>query len=450
MKGELVMAEDISLFGSPAGGHFKQPLANRMRPHKLTEMVGQEHLLAAGKPLRQIIDQHIPIPLILWGPPGTGKTTLAHVVANELHYPFEQFNASIENKGQLTKLINRHPTESFVLLLDEIHRLTKPIQDYLLPYLENGHVLLVGATTENPILSLVPAIRSRCQIFEFHPLKTADIQQMVVRAAHRVFDYQIPAEIAHMIANTGNGDVRTALNVLDTLYAMYQEKLTVSQVRNFSRQQHLTYDKDATQHYDYLSAWRDSVEGSDADAALYYLAVLLEAGDLESVVHSLKDMSALDMGMADPARAVQVITLANTALEIGLPRASTHVAMATMLLAISPRSDSAMQAYRRAAKDAQNASQHPMPPYLRDVHYKGADKLRGAGLMKNMFEEPKKVAKQPYLPADLIGRHYYESAPNENEQRLYYQYQKLFEYIYQRPFKPDSRLSHFDHFNPYQ
>lgn len=444
------MAEDISLFGSPAGGHFKQPLANRMRPHKLTEMVGQEHLLAAGKPLRQIIDQHIPIPLILWGPPGTGKTTLAHVVANELHYPFEQFNASIENKGQLTKLINRHPTESFVLLLDEIHRLTKPIQDYLLPYLENGHVLLVGATTENPILSLVPAIRFRCQIFEFHPLKTADIQQMVVRAAHRVFDYQIPAEIAHMIANTGNGDVRTALNVLDTLYAMYQEKLTVSQVRNFSRQQHLTYDKDATQHYDYLSAWRDSVEGSDADAALYYLAVLLEAGDLESVVRSLKDMSALDMGMADPARAVQVITLANTALEIGLPRASTHVAMATMLLAISPRSDSAMQAYRRAAKDAQNASQHPMPPYLLDVHYKGADKLRGAGLMKNMFEEPKKVAKQPYLPADLIGRHYYESAPNENEQRLYYQYQKLFEYIYQRPFKPDSRLSHFDHFNPYQ
>lgn len=444
------MAEDISLFGSPAGGHFKQPLADRMRPHKLTEMVGQEHLLAAGKPLRQIIDQHIPIPLILWGPPGTGKTTLAHVVANELHYPFEQFNASIENKGQLTKLINRHPTESFVLLLDEIHRLTKPIQDYLLPYLENGHVLLVGATTENPILSLVPAIRSRCQIFEFHPLKTADIQQMVVRAAHRVFDYQIPAEIAHMIANTGNGDVRTALNVLDTLYAMYQEKLTVSQVRNFSRQQHLTYDKDATQHYDYLSAWRDSVEGSDADAALYYLAVLLEAGDLESVVRSLKDMSALDMGLADPARAIQVITLANTALEIGLPRAITHVAMATMLLAISPRSDSAMQAYRRAAKDAQNASQHPMPPYLRDVHYKGADKLRGAGLMKNMFEEPKKVAKQPYLPADLIGRHYYEPASNENEQRLYYQYQKLFEYIYQRPFKPDSRLSHFDHCNPYQ
>lgn len=445
------MFENTSLFNGEDSQHqFKQPLADKMRPKNLSELVGQKHLLAKGKPLRRIIEKHIPTSLILWGPPGTGKTTLAHVVAHEFQYPFEQFNASIENKSQLNKIINSHPNESFVLLLDEIHRLTKPIQDFLLPHLENGHVLLIGATTENPIMSLVPAIRSRCQIFEFHPLKTEEIEKMIIRAANEVFDYEIPKEIAHLIANTGNGDVRTSLNVLETLFAMYEKELTAEQVKEFSRQQHLNYDKDATQHYDYLSAWRDSVEGSDADAALYYLAVLLEAGDLESVVRSLKDMSALDLGLADPARSVQVITLANTALEIGLPRASTHVAMATMLLAISPRSDSVMQAYKRAAADAKNASQHPMPDYLRDSHYKGADKLRGAGVMKNMFAQPKKIAKQPYLPADLIGKHYYEPAPNKNEQTLYYQYQKLFEYIYGKHFKQNDDLTHFEHFNPYQ
>lgn len=430
------MQQEISLFSDDkqVKKHFKQPLADRIRPQNLAEMVGQEQLLGPGKPLRKIIEEHIPVPMILWGPPGTGKTTLAHVIANELHYSFEQFNASIESKVQLTNIIKQHSTESFVLLLDEIHRLTKPLQDYLLPYLENGHVLLVGATTENPILSLVPAIRSRCQIFEFNPLKTADIQKMVTRAANQILNYQIPEKIAHMIANSGNGDVRTALNVLDTLYAMHHQDLTIAQVKAFGRQQHLTYDKDATQHYDYLSAWRDSIEGSDADAALYYLAVLLQAGDLESVVRSLKDMSALDMGLADPSRAVQVITLANTALEIGLPRATTHAAMATMLLAISPRSDSVSKAYQRAAEDAKHASQFPMPTYLRDMSYHGAGQLRGAGLMINMFDQPGKVAKQAYLPKQLIGHHYFEPSPNQNERKLFSQYQQLFEYIYQRPF----------------
>ncbi len=151
---------------------FKTPLADQMRPQSLEQMVGQQDLLKAGQPLRQIIDQHVNIPLILWGPPGTGKTSLAQIIASQDDYPFVAFTASTENKAQLTKAIAQYPEQSFVLLIDEIHRMTKTLQDFLLPYLENGHVMLIGSTTENPIMSIVPAIRSRCQIFEFQPLRT--------------------------------------------------------------------------------------------------------------------------------------------------------------------------------------------------------------------------------------------------------------------------------------
>ena len=217
-------------------------------------------------------------------------------------------------------------------------------------------------------------------------------------------------------------------------------------IEEFAKKQHFAFDKDATKHYDYLSAFQNSIEGSDADAALYYLAVILKSGDLESVVRRLKDAAALDVGLADPARATQVITLANTALEIGLPRASTHVAMATILLAVAPRSDSAMQAYYQAAKDAEHPTNHPMPKYLQDSHYQGAAKLRGAGVMQNMFDLPHKIARQEYLPQNLVGKHYYVPAPNKNEQKLYSQYQALFKYIYQQPFVPTKFSDHFEHF----
>jgi putative ATPase len=425
---------------------FKQPLADLMRPKTLDQMVGQKHLLAKGKPLYQIINKQIPISLLLWGPPGCGKTTLAYVMSQTLKLPFEKFNASIQNKSQLQKLIQNHPDKSFVLLLDEIHRLTKPIQDYLLPYLENGHVLLVGTTTENPIMSIQPAIRSRCQIFEFYPISSEEIEPVLIRAAKEHLNFSLPQEQAHAIANSGNGDVRVALNILDTLHAMHPDNLTMKDIETFAKNQHFAFDKDATKHYDYLSAFQDSIEGSDADAALYYLAVILKSGDLESVVRRLKDSAALDVGLADPEKVNQVINLANTALEIGLPRAVIHVAMATIMLAIAPRSDSAMQAYYQAAKDAEHPTAHPMPKYLQDSHYQGADKLRGAGVMQNMFDLPHHIAQQEYLPKDLIGKHYYVPAPNKAEQKLYAQYQALFKYIYQKPFIPTEFPKHFEHF----
>lgn len=366
-------------------------------------------------------------------------------MSQTLQVPFEAFNASIQNKAQLQKLVNAHPDESFVLLLDEIHRLTKPIQDYLLPHLESGHILLVGTTTENPIMSTVPALRSRCQIFEFHRIKSQDMIPMLQRAASVYLQFDLPQDQAHAIANCGNGDVRVALNVLDTLHAMHPKGLTLDIIQQFAVNQHFAMDKDATQHYDYLSAFQDSIEGSDADAALYYLAVILRAGDLETIVRRLKDSAALDVGLADPERVNQVINLANTALEIGLPRASTHVAMATILLAIAPKSDAVSEAFMRASEDASDPAAHPMPYYLQDTHYKHALEMRGAGDMLNMFDQPHQVAKQAYLPKDLIGHHYYRPRDNPKERKLFNQYMRLFEYIYDRPFENAPTKTKFDH-----
>lgn len=410
------------------------PLAYRMRPSTLDDFIGQKHLVAPGKPIYQIITKKLSLSLILWGPPGTGKTTLASIMANTLGVAFETFNASIHNKSQLQKTIERHYGEPFVLLLDEIHRLTKPIQDYLLPYLESGEVILIGATTENPVMSIVPAIRSRCQIFEFRPIDEADLVPLLKRATTEELDYTLPDEQAQLIANSANGDVRVALNILETLNAMYADELTEDDIRTFCKNQHFNYDKDATQHYDYVSAYSNSVEGSDLDAALYYLAVILESGDLEIISRRLKDMVALDVGLANPQIIAPVIELANSAIEIGLPRAAYTLTLATMLLTLSPKSDSARIAYENAQVDAQNPNAHPMPDYQRDSHYQGAAEMRGAGLMHNMFAAPYQVAKQAYLPADLIGKHYYEPRDSKTEQEFYKRYQRLFSYIYDREF----------------
>ena len=224
---------------------FKQPLADVMRPTSLEQMVGQRQLLSPGRPLYQIITKHLAVSLLLWGPPGSGKTTLAYVMSKTLQLPFEKFNASIQNKSQLQKLVDKHPDESFVLLLDEIHRLTKPIQDYLLPYLENGHILLVGTTTENPIMAIQPAIRSRCQIFEFDLITTDEIEPVLVRAAQEHLGFTLPEKQAHAIANSGNGDVRVALNILDTLHAMHPDQLLMTDIEEFTKKQHFAFDKDA-------------------------------------------------------------------------------------------------------------------------------------------------------------------------------------------------------------
>jgi putative ATPase len=413
---------------------FRTPLADKMRPQTLNDMVGQQDFLGKGKPLRRIIEQKVNISLILWGPPGTGKSSLAQIIAKQFDYPLAKFNASIDNKAKLDQFIKTYPYQPFVLLIDEIHRMTKNLQDFLLPYLENGHILLVGATTENPIMSIVPAVRSRCQIFEFKALSDQDIEIVLKRATTEVLklkDEQIETDALKLIAIAADGDLRVALNILETVHAINPEELTVQDVKNFAKGQNFSYDKKATKHYDYLAAYSDSMAGSDTDAALYYLAVLLKNGDLPSVVRRLREIPYTYIGLANPQQVTQIVTAANQAEKVGMPKAKYPLIFATMLMCISPKSGSFDEIWDKLDKDTEHPSQHPMPRGLRDMHYKHSEEITGGGLIKSPFAEPH----QNYMPQGLEGKRYYYPKDNANEKRLSEQYLKLHRYIYGEDYK---------------
>ena len=417
---------------------FRTPLADKMRPQTLNDMVGQQDFLGKGKPLRRIIEQKVNISLILWGPPGTGKSSLAQIIAKQFDYPLAKFNASIDNKAKLDQFIKTYPYQPFVLFIDEIHRMTKNLQDFLLPYLENGHILLVGATTENPIMSIVPAVRSRCQIFEFKALSDQDIEIVLKRAATEVLklkDEQIETDALKLIAIAADGDLRVALNILETVHAINPEELTVQDVKNFAKGQNFSYDKKATKHYDYLAAYSDSMAGSDTDAALYYLAVLLKNGDLPSVVRRLREIPYTYIGLANPQQVTQIVTAANQAEKVGMPKAKYPLIFATMLMCISPKSGSFDEIWDKLDKDTEHPSQHPMPRGLRDMHYKHSEEITGGGLIKSPFAQPHQIARQNYMPKGLEGKRYYYPKDNANEKRLAEQYLKLHRYIYGEDYK---------------
>lgn len=411
---------------------IRKPLADQLRPQTLSEVVGQKDLLAKGKPLQKIIENHVPVSLVLWGPPGTGKSTLAQIIAQEFGYHFEKINASIDNKAKLVKIINNYPDQTFVLLIDEIHRMTKTLQDFLLPYLENGHIMLIGATTENPIMSLVPAVRSRCQIFEFKPLKDDEVAQVVERAVKELYrdDAKISTEGVKLIAVAANGDLRVALNILETLHAINPQTLKIEDVKNLAKSQNFSYDRKATKHYDYLAAYSDSMAGSDTDAALYYLAVLLKNGDMPSVVRRLREIPYTYIGLANPVQVTQIVIAANQAEKVGMPKAIYPLMFATMLMCLSPKSGSFDKIWQELDHDTAHPNQHPMPRGLRDMHYKHSEEITGGGLIKSPFEEPFQVAQQNYMPKGLEGKRYYFAKDNLNEKKLEEQYLKLHKYIY--------------------
>lgn len=410
-----------------------------MRPKKLEDIVGQQHLVAPGKILARMVSAKLLSSMILYGPPGTGKTSIASAIAGSTKYAFRMLNAATDSKKELEMVAEEAKISgTVILLLDEIHRLTKPKQDFLLPHLEKGSIILIGATTENPYITINPAIRSRTQIFEVKPLTEADIGQAIDRA---LTDKEnglgeqnvvLTGEARLHLTRVTHGDLRSALNGLE-LAVMSTEPddsgvLTIDlpTIEECVQRKVLVQDKDGDAHYDVISAFQKSIRGSDTDAALHYMARLLEAGDLPSVIRRLLTIAYEDIGLANPnacAHAVQAITAAE---KIGLPEARIPLAQAVIELCLSPKSNSAIMAIDAALADVRAGNYGDVPDHLRDAHYQGAKKLgRGIGY-KYPHDHPHGWVKQQYLPDKLKTKHYY--APKENsryEKALQEQYERL-------------------------
>lgn len=418
---------------------FLKPLAYRMRPKKLEDIVGQQHLVAPGKILARMVSAKLLSSMILYGPPGTGKTSIASAIAGSTKYAFRMLNAATDSKKELEMVAEEAKISgTVILLLDEIHRLTKPKQDFLLPHLEKGSIILIGATTENPYITINPAIRSRTQIFEVKSLTEADIGQAIDRA---LTDKEnglgeqnvvLTDEARLHLTRVTHGDLRSALNGLE-LAVMSTEPddvgvitIDLPTIEECVQRKALVQDKDGDAHYDVISAFQKSIRGSDTDAALHYMARLLEAGDLPSVIRRLLTIAYEDIGLANPnacAHAVQAITAAE---KIGLPEARIPLAQAVIELCLSPKSNSAIMAIDAALADVRAGNYGDVPDHLRDAHYQGAKKL-GRGIeYKYPHDYPHGWVKQQYLPDKLKTKHYY--APKENsryEKALQEQYERL-------------------------
>ena len=425
-----------------------KPLAYRMRPRTLDEVVGQQHLIGPGKIIRRMVEAKLLSSMILYGPPGIGKTSIASAIAGSTKYAFRMLNAATDSKKQLEQVAAEGKLSgTVILLLDEIHRLDKTKQDFLLPLLESGEIILIGATTENPYIAISPAIRSRCQIFELKPLAEEDVNQAISRALRDSenglgsYHVELTDDARKLLIQKGNGDLRTTLNGLElAVRSTKQEKIAAGkneddqliidqeEMANSIQMRSQNFDAKGDGHYDLVSAFQKSIRGSDTDAALHYLARLIESGDLISIYRRLSVIAYEDIGLANPA-AVQHAQLAiQAAQSLGFPEARIPLANAVIELALSPKSNSAISAIDQALDDVQNKNYGPIPDDLKDTHYKGAKKLgHGKG-----YAYPHSFANdwiaQQYLPDNLVGTQYFNPKGNSKiESGLKKQYEILHE-----------------------
>lgn len=418
---------------------MQQPLAYRMRPKDIDQVLGQKHLVGDGKIIRRMVDAKRLSSMILYGPPGTGKTSIASAIAGSTKYAFRHLNAATDAKKDLEVVVaEAKMSGSVILLLDEIHRLNKIKQDYLLPHLENGRVILIGATTENPYISINPAIRSRAQIFEVKPLSPEDIYTGLERALadekNGLGDYEVKMEESTLrhFSSVTNGDIRSALNALELAVLSTpanedgQIVITKEIAEECLQRKRLTHDKDGDAHYDVISALQKSIRGSDVDAALYYLAVLLEAGELTVACRRLLIIAYEDIGFGNPQATVRTVSAVEAAEKVGLPEAALPLAFAVTDLSLSPKSNTSYRAINAAFSDIRSGKTGPVPDHLKDSHYSGASKMgRGVGY-KYPHDYPHHWVKQEYLPDNLRGRQYFDAQPTgKYEEAIAHFYQNL-------------------------
>lgn len=398
-----------------------KPLAYRMRPANIEDIIGQEHLVKEDKIIGRMVRAKHLSSMILYGPPGIGKTSIATAIAGSTSIAFRKLNAVIHNKKDMEIVVQEAKMSGqVILILDEVHRLDKGKQDFLLPYLENGMIILIGATTANPYHAINPAIRSRTQIFELEPLTPDLIKQALRRALtdeHRglgSYSVSVDDDAMDHFAQGCGGDVRSALNALELAVLSTKEssdgtiRITRETAEECLQKKSYTHDKDGDAHYDVLSAFQKSIRGSDANAALHYLARLIEAGDLESISRRLLVIAYEDIGLASPQAGPRVLGAIQTAERIGFPEARIPLANAVIELCLSPKSNSAISAIDEALKDIRSGKIGNVPKHLKDAHYKGAQELgRGVGYQyPHDFENG--WVEQQYLPDPLKNKQYYK------------------------------------------
>jgi putative ATPase len=410
-----------------------------MRPRTIEEIIGQEHLVSEGKIIYRMVQAKQLSSMILYGPPGIGKTSIASAIAGSTKYAFRTLNAVTNNKKDMEVVAaEAKMSGKVILLLDEVHRLDKGKQDFLLPHLENGSITLIGATTSNPYHAINPAIRSRCQIFELKPLSVENIKEALTRALKDKErglgdrDTVITDEALTHLATASNGDVRSSLNALELAVMSTKAdedgiiRIDLSIAEECIQRKSFTHDKDGDAHYDVLSGFQKSIRGSDVNAALHYLGRLIEAGDLQSIGRRLLVIAYEDIGLASPQAGARTLAAIKTAERIGFPEARIPLANAVIELCLSPKSNSAYKALDAALADIRAGKSGEVPDHLKDAHYKGAKELgRGIDYLYPHDYETGWV-KQQYLPDRIKNKIYYQpKKTGKFEQALAAVYDKL-------------------------